>query len=346
MASAVLVTPKIKASTFAFDSESDEAGANNRNDNGNDDVTRGSTERRVNAAPVWESAKASLAARKKRKRPTASLLKNAMEDLDKIWLNGYFEEAEHEEGQESNREAQHTDAISPSGMDRIRQTTDLLVKVFTQDIHEPAIRALVTNEELQASQMQLKSELEAKHKEVERLRRSEERSKEAIKNLLKTVTDSAEQTNEKTQWKLVEAKMRDDLLKAIFERDDAKKELQVANRSYDRRGEDIEKLKKNKNKLQHDKIRLEREVRAARALAEQLSSSQLGGSGHHKNDLDYYKGKSKQQEIQLQGMTARLAEKNQEIMELRRFSNRNLSQQRLDALKSAGDSSKRARKSF
>ena len=55
------------------------------------------------------------------------------------------------------------------------------MKVFTQDIHEPAIRALVTNEELQASQMQLKSELEAKHKEVERLRRSEERSKEAIK---------------------------------------------------------------------------------------------------------------------------------------------------------------------
>lgn len=181
MASSVLVTPKIKGSVFAFDSDSDEAGANNHNDSGNDDCAVGSTRREVIAAPVWESAKASLAARKKRKRPTASLLKNAMVDLDRIWLNGNVEEAGHEECQESNCEAQRTDAIPPSDMDRIRQTTDLLVKVFTQDIHEPAIRALATNEELQASQMQLKSELEAKQKEVERLRRSEERSKEVIK---------------------------------------------------------------------------------------------------------------------------------------------------------------------
>lgn len=330
------------------DSDSDDNDhARNMSDIGNDTCDYKSTTKTATAMPLWESAKASLEARKKRKRPTASLLKNAMMDLDRIWMNANIEEAaaaENQQDLEANYDAQHIDTIPPSDMSRIRQTTDLLVKVFTKDIHEPAIRALVTNEELKASEMKLKSELESKQKEVERLRRSEQRSKEAIANFLKAVTDSAEKTNEASQWKLVEAKMREDLLKAIFERDTAKKDLLVSRRSYDRLGEEVENLKKDRIKLQHDKIRLEREVRAARALAEQLSSSQLE-HGHHKNDLDYYKSKSKEQEIYIQEMSARLDEKNREIIELRRFNNRNLSLQRLDALKDGGSSSKRLRKS-
>ena len=138
--------------------------SNNANDNAGDDG--------VAIAPTWEAARASLQARKKRKRPTAMLLKTAMQDLDKIW-----ETAVH--GQDQDCEAAPT--LPLSDMEKVQKTTDLLVKVFTQDIHEPAIQALVTNEELKASNSKLQSELETKQKEVERLRRSEQRSKEAIK---------------------------------------------------------------------------------------------------------------------------------------------------------------------
>ncbi len=188
MVATVLIpdTPDIGASPVASDSKSD--GNDAQSDNDKDDC-EGSTEREAIAAPVWESAHASLAARKKRKRPTASLLKNAMRDLDRIWMNTNAVEEEEEdddedegsqEDRESNREAQHAATIPALEMNCIRQTTDLLVKVFTEDIHEPAIRALTTNEELKATQLKLKSELETKQKEIKRLRRSEQRSKEAM----------------------------------------------------------------------------------------------------------------------------------------------------------------------
>lgn len=184
MVSTILIpdTTDIGASPVASDSKSDENDVHSDNDDDNDDG-EGSTSREAIAAPIWESVQASLAARKKRKRPTALLLKNAMRDLDRIWMNANAveeEEDSQEEERESNREAQHTATIPPSEMNCIRQTTDLLVKVFTEDIHEPAIRALTTNEELKATQLKLKSELETKNKEIERLRRSEQRSKEAM----------------------------------------------------------------------------------------------------------------------------------------------------------------------
>lgn len=360
MVSAVLIPDtafaKTRANIMPYEPSSEES--DSRNGNANDNEAKDSES--IADAPTWESAKASLEARKKRKRPTALLLKNAMEDLDRIWMNSSDEGHREQEEENANREAtqtQSTATIPPSEIHRVRQTTDLLVKVLAQDIHAPAIRALVTNEDLKVTQTKLQSELDAKRKEVERLRRSEQRSKETIEKMLKSVNSSAEAAKDKSQTTLLEAKMRADLLHAISERDVAQKDSLSAQRSCDLLSGDVENLKNDKTKLQHDKLRLEREVRSARALADQLSSSLLG-SDHHKEDLDYYKGKSKELEIHLQGMTARLAEKNQEIQELRRCNNRNLSQQRLEALRAtvaplraAGESStgsnsaKRPRKS-
>jgi hypothetical protein len=159
-----------------------------------------------------------------------------------------------------------------------------------------------------------------------------------LQNLLKAVGTSAEETKDASQSKLLEAKMRADLLHVISERDAAKKISMVAQRSVDLLEGNVENLKKEKAKLQHDKLRLEREVRAARALADGLSSSLLK-SDHHQDDLEYYKRRSSDLEAHIQGMTALMAEKNQELQELRRCRNRNLSQQRLEALRAAGEPS-------
>lgn len=177
-----------------YESKSEKSDSHNDDDHGIDSNESKSIAGAGAVAPTWESAKASLEARKKRKRPTALLLKSAMENLDRIWMNGNdngsSEDNENsndngggnQEERTANREAQPSPSRIPaSDMDRIRQTTDLLVNVFTKDIHEPAIRALVANDDLKASQMKLTSELETKQKEVDRLKRSEQRSKEAIK---------------------------------------------------------------------------------------------------------------------------------------------------------------------
>ena len=166
-----------------------------------------------------------------------------------------------------------------------------------------------------------------------------------LQNLLKAVGESAEDTKDASQTKLVEAKMRADLLHAISERDAAHKDSMVAQRRVELLSNDVSNLKTEKTKLQHDKLRLEREVRSARALADGLSSSLLlssssnGNGGNHMDDLDYYKGKTKELETHLQGMNACLAEKNREIQELRRCNDRNWSQQRLETLKAAQEPS-------
>jgi hypothetical protein len=166
-----------------------------------------------------------------------------------------------------------------------------------------------------------------------------------LQNLLKAVGASAEVTKDASQTKLVEAKMRADLLHAISERDAAHKDSMVAQRRVELLSNDIRTLRTEKTKLQHDKLRLEREVCSARALADGLSSSLLlsssnnNGNSNHRDDLDYYKGKTKELETHLQGMNARLAEKNKEIQELRRCNDRNWSQQRLETLKAAQEPS-------
>ena len=152
--------------------------------------------------PIAVAASEESSKKKRKRRPTASLLKKAMEELDTIWINvgkdGHHPDddgdgddgtscdntnnnsSKNKNNNNNNREAQqHT--LPPSEMDRVRKTTALLVNVLTQDIHEPAIRALVANEELKSTQLKLKSELERNQKEVERLKRSDQRSKEAIK---------------------------------------------------------------------------------------------------------------------------------------------------------------------
>jgi polyhydroxyalkanoate synthesis regulator phasin len=168
-------------------------------------------------------------------------------------------------------------------------------------------------------------------------------SSSSLQNLLKAVGESAEHTKDVSQTKLVEAKMRADLLHVISERDAAHKDSMVAQRRVELLSNDVANLKTEKTKLQHDKLRLEREVRSARALADGLSSSLLSsnnsGNHHHRDDLDYYKGKAKELETHLQGMTARMAEKNKEIQELRRCNDRNWSQQRLQTLKAAQEPS-------
>ena len=145
------------------------------------------------------------AASRKRKRPTAMLLKKAMEDLDEIWMRdnpvrndedgnpvddaagaagndggGGGEKQPDESSTTTTHDLRGEILLPPSDMDRIRRTTDLLVRVFREDIHGPAVRALASNEGLAEEKSRLEAELAAARKDVDRLRKTELRSRDTI----------------------------------------------------------------------------------------------------------------------------------------------------------------------
>lgn len=277
------------------------------------------------------------------KKKLISSLKDAMDELDRIWnIDGEDDDDNNDELTVEENDAEASALTPPSACDPVRQTAALLVRAFSHEVYDPAINALTENEELRTRTADLTNQVETNLREIERLRRSEQRSKESIKNLLKAVDRSAEETKDSSQAKLVEAKLRAELLQARKERDAAHHESLVAQRSLELLKGDAEALKKEKIRLQHENLRLEREARSARSLVEALGSTSdrrdNGASTAPGETVDYYKRKARDLETHLQGMTARLAEKNQELRELRHCRDRNRSQNRLEALRACAAS--------
>lgn len=156
-----------------------------------------------------------------------------------------------------------------------------------------------------------------------------------LQNLLKAVDGVTEDTKDSSQAKLVEAKLRAQLLQARRERDASSQIALLAEHSLELLTAEADALKVEKNRLKHENFRLEREALSSRSLAESLSKTTEGitGSSSSGENADFYKRKVKDLQNHLQGMQARLLEKNQEIRELKHCRDRNLSQNRLEDLK-------------
>mmetsp|Transcript_847 Transcript_847/g.995 ORF Transcript_847/g.995 Transcript_847/m.995 type:complete len:173 (-) Transcript_847:229-747(-) len=136
-----------------------------------------------------------------------------------------------------------------------------------------------------------------------------------------------------SQTKLVEAKLRGDLLHTRMERDEVLEEKLILNRTLELSTLDVQNLKQERAHSKNEKLRSERERRQLQALVDTFSASASTHNSNQSSDLEYYKRKSVELETHLQGMTARLLEKNREIHDLRRDRDRNVSQNRLAALK-------------
>ena len=150
---------------------------------------------------------------------------------------------------------------------------------------------------------------------------------------------SNEETKDMSQSKLMEAKLRADLLHTRSECLEVTEEKLIANRSLELVTIDLSNLKKERTQLRNDKVRLERERRSAQSLVDNYAAADTNSTNNNSSDVEYYKRKAIELETHLQGMTARLGEKNREIQELRRDRDRNLSQNRLAALKASTSTS-------
>ncbi|OEU12832.1 hypothetical protein FRACYDRAFT_244105 [Fragilariopsis cylindrus CCMP1102] len=305
-----------------------------------------------------------------KKRKTNSINTNTMEELERIWnrqadspavegddssiLSSSNNDKENDNYKTSSTSSSGSNGIPSSSLKtinanadandvvykkRVRETTELVLQTFHKDLYEPAIRFAEENQSLQELNIELKNNLETKVREVERLRKSELRSKDIIKNLLKAVGTSNEETKDMSQSKLIEAKLRADLLHTRSECLEVTEEKLIANRSLELVTIDLSNLKKERTQLRNDKVRLERERRSAQSLVDNYAAADANSTNNNSSDVEYYKRKAIELETHLQGMTARLGEKNREIQELRRDRDRNLSQNRLAALKASTSTS-------
>ena len=153
-----------------------------------------------------------------KKRKTNSINTNTMEELERIWSRQVDSPAEEGDGSSfsssSNNDKENDDyktsSTSSSGSNgissssskttnansnansnsnddnvvykkRVRETTELVLQSFHKDLYEPAIKFAEENQQLQELNIELKNKLETKVREVERLRKSELRSKDIIK---------------------------------------------------------------------------------------------------------------------------------------------------------------------
>ena len=132
--------------------------------------------------------------------------------------------------------------------------------------------------------------------------------------------------------------MRADLLHARAERDAAHREAEDARRSSRNLAGEVAGLRRDNDGLRASTARLETELRSARSLAERLSSSKGNGDDLHR--AAELESRAKDLESRLEAATARLAERTEEVRELRRYRDQHLSQQRLEALRATAATTK------
>jgi predicted RNase H-like nuclease (RuvC/YqgF family) len=150
---------------------------------------------------------------------------------------------------------------------------------------------------------------------------------------LRAVETSNEDTRDQSQAKLVEARMRADLLHMTSQRDEALGNLAQSQRHCKLVEDELYQTKIKLSKVQQEKMQVERDQRATLSLAKSLQ-------GNVHSDADYYKRKVTELNTHIQGLSAVLTEKNRQIEELRRQLERNMSQNRLAAFRD--DRKKRA----
>mmetsp|Transcript_20673 Transcript_20673/g.29179 ORF Transcript_20673/g.29179 Transcript_20673/m.29179 type:complete len:380 (+) Transcript_20673:108-1247(+) len=125
---------------------------------------------------------------------------------------------------------------------------------------------------------------ESSSREVERLRASEEQNRNAISNLFKAVETAKSDTRDMSRVAQVEARLRRDITSLRSERDEALSTSAELNRKAVLLEEELRLVRAKLGRVAQEKIKLERDSRAAISLAKSLDS-------HASSDTDFYKRK-------------------------------------------------------
>jgi hypothetical protein len=145
-------------------------------------------------------------------------------------------------------------------------------------------------------------------------------------NLLRAVETSKSETRDASRRVEVEAKLRAEVTALRGERNEALASAAGSSRQVELLQEELRTLKQKHHKLSQEKIKLERDSRAAISLARSLDS-------HASSDVEFYKRKASELSSHLQTQQALVAEQKHQMDEMRRQMERSMSQNRLSNLR-------------
>ncbi|CAJ1934348.1 unnamed protein product [Cylindrotheca closterium] len=179
--------------------------------------------------------------------------------------------------------------------------------------------------------------ISSKTHEIERLRALDAKNRENISKLLRTVTSTNEATQEQSQAKVSEARLRSDLLQMTKSRDEARQRLSKTEKRCKLLEKDLAGVK---SKLAQE-LQAKKQMQHHQQAAESLKNAFHGGN---QSNIDYYKRKVTELNTHVQGLTWILAERNREIELLQHQKDRFLTQNQQSSRRKEAKGTTRSRK--
>lgn len=177
----------------------------------------------------------------------------------------------------------HTNAMIQNA---IHKTKELLTRNF-ESIHSQALEAFHQNDTLQRQVDQLQSLANQRLDEIHRLKALETNHRTSLNNLLQALETSKQSCHDYSKHVRTECHLRNDITTLKKERDTLQETCTIQQNKILKFEEEIKMLKDKMTTLMKEKIKVERESRAALLLAKNLD-------GYNASDVDYYKRKVSQ----------------------------------------------------
>lgn len=229
--------------------------------------------------------------------------------LDQIWNHLPFEEdyilqdntqepqqQEEEEEQEKQelheQEAESMDihnrpvtskTVNAMIQNAICKTKELLTQQFDA-IHSQALQAFHKNDTLQRQVDQLHSLAEQRLEEIHRLKDLESNHRTSLNNLLQALETSKQSCHDYSKHVRTECHLRNEITTLKKQRDTFQETCTIQQNKISNVEEELKMLKGKMTRLMQEKIKVERESRAALSLAKSMD-------GYNASDVDYYKRK-------------------------------------------------------
>jgi len=154
-------------------------------------------------------------------------------------------------------------------------------------------------------------------------------------NLLRAIETSKSDARDASRHAQIEAKLRSDISSLRGERDEALGGAASLKRKVTLLDEDFRVCKTKLSRVEQEKIKIERDSRAAISLAKSVGSETS-------SDVDFYKRKSSELQNQLSSQQALVAEQKMQIDDMRRQQERSMSQNRLATMRAEGSTKRKS----
>jgi len=212
------------------------------------------------------------------------------------------------------------------------EQTEALLKNEIESLIRVGINAFHTCDSMSRELMQVKELAESRGRDLKRLQTLEAQSRSTVSNLLRAVEASKSDARDSSRTAQIEARLRGEVSNLRSARENALASASESKRKASFLEEEVRLVKAKLSRVSQEKIKIERDSRAALSLARSLDS-------HASSDTDYYKRKVAELNDRLQSQQAQNAEQKRLIDEMRKHYERSVSQNRLAQIRAAGGNS-------